>query len=92
MFYIDDVQLLYHKDNQAEAEALLTGIKGIYKLYDLDDVKWFFGVRVVRDRAVKKIWLAHDTYIEKIVKRFDLINGKCSSTPLPFFELKKNIG
>jgi hypothetical protein len=84
--------LLYHKDNQAEAEALLAGIKGAYKLHDLGDVKWFLGVRVVRDRAAKKIWLAHDTYIEKIAKRFDLINGKCPSTPLPFYELKKNTG
>jgi hypothetical protein len=34
----------------------------------------------------------HNTYIEKIAKRFDLLNGKCPSTPLPFFELKKNEG
>jgi hypothetical protein len=90
VFYVDDVQLLYHKDNQAEAQALLTGIKGAYELHNLGDVKWFLGVRVVRDRAAKKIWLAHDTYIEKVAKRFDLIDGKCPSTPLPFFELKKN--
>ena len=34
----------------------------------------------------------HDTYIEKITKRFGLLDGKCPSTPLPFFELKKNEG
>jgi hypothetical protein len=42
--------------------------------------------------VAKKIWLAYNTYIEKVVKCFDLINRKCLSTPLPFFELKKNIG
>jgi hypothetical protein len=34
----------------------------------------------------------HNTYIEKIAKRFDLLDGKCLSTPLLFFELKKNEG
>jgi hypothetical protein len=34
----------------------------------------------------------HDTYIEKITKRFDLFNRKCLSIPLLFFELKKNKG
>jgi len=31
----------------------------------------------------------HDTYIEKIAKKFHLIDGKCTSTPLPILELKK---
>jgi hypothetical protein len=92
VFYIDDVQLLYYKDNEAEAQALLTGIKGAYKLHDLGDIKWFLRVRVVRDQAAKKIWLAYNTYIKKVAKRFNLINRKCLSTPLPFFELKKNTG
>jgi hypothetical protein len=68
------------------------GIKGVYKLYNLGDIKWFLGVRVVRDRAAKKIWLAYNTYIKKITKRFNLINRKCPSTPLLFYELKRNIG
>ena len=68
---------------------------GLHQAYDLKpygDVKWFLGIRVVRDRAARKLWLVHDTYIEKITKRFDLLDGKCPSTPLPFFELKKNDG
>jgi len=58
----------------------------------LGDVKWFLGVRVIRDRAIRKLWLVHDTYIEKITKRFGLFDGKCPSIPLLFFELKKNEG
>jgi hypothetical protein len=55
-------------------------------------VKWFLGVRVVRDRAARKLWLVHDTYIEKIARRFGLLNGKCPSTPLPGYKLEKNKG
>ena len=59
-------------------------------MHDLGDVKWFLRVRVIKDQAAKKIWLAYNTYIKKVVKRFNLINKKCLSTLLLFFKLKKN--
>ena len=92
MFFIDDVQVMYHKDDEERAQAITNGLHQAYKLRPLGDVKWFLGVRVIRDRAARKLWLVHDTYIEKITKRFGLLDGKCPSTPLPFFELKKNEG
>jgi hypothetical protein len=55
----------------------------------MKDLEWFLGVRVIRDRARKKLWLVHDTYIEKMAAKFQLIDGKCPSTPLPVLELTK---
>jgi hypothetical protein len=92
MFYVDDVQVLYHKDNELHATQIIKAIKGAYELRDMGDVGWFLGVRVIRDRAARKIWLVHDTYIEKITKKFELIDGKCPSTPLPGLELRKYDG
>ena len=34
----------------------------------------------------------YNTYIEKITRRFGLLDGKCPSTLLPAYELKKNKG
>jgi hypothetical protein len=34
----------------------------------------------------------HDTYIENITRRFDLLNGKYPSTLLPGYKLEKNKG
>jgi hypothetical protein len=31
---------------------------------DLGELKWFLGVRVVRDRPNRKLWLCQDSYIE----------------------------
>ena len=90
VFYVDDVQVLYHRDDLAYAQAIITGLNQAYDLRELDDVKWFLGVQVIRDRAAKTLSLVHDTYIEKIIKRFKLIDRKCPSTPLPYFELTKN--
>jgi hypothetical protein len=92
MFYVDDVQVLYHRDDELRAAKVIKSIKEAYELRDMGDVGWFLGVRVIRDRAARKIWLVHDTYIEKIAKKFELIDGKCPSTPLPGLELRKYDG
>ena len=34
----------------------------------------------------------YNTYIKKIARRFNLLNRKCPSTPLPGYKLKKNKG
>jgi hypothetical protein len=70
LFYVDDLQVLYYKDDEALATKFIREIERAYKLRDIKDVKWFLGVRVIRDRAAKKLWLVYDTYIEKISKRF----------------------
>jgi hypothetical protein len=92
MFYVDDVQVLYHKDDELHATQIIKTIKGAYELRDMGDAEWFLGVRVIRDRTARKIWLVHDTYIEKITKKFELLDGKCPSTPLPGLELRKYEG
>jgi hypothetical protein len=92
MFYVDDVQVLYHRNDELHAAKIVKSMKEAYELRDMGDVAWFLGVRVIRDRAARKIWLVHDTYIEKITKRFELLDGKCPSTPLPGIELRKYEG
>jgi hypothetical protein len=83
---------MYYKDNIKLTKAITKGLYQVYKLRPLCDVKWFLGVRVVRDRATRKLWLVYNTYIEKIARRFDLLNGKCPSTPLLGYKLEKNKG
>ncbi|OAQ62542.1 integrase, catalytic core [Purpureocillium lilacinum] len=37
---------------------------------DLGELKWFLGIRVLRNRAARKLWLCQDSYIEKIVNQY----------------------
>jgi hypothetical protein len=91
-FYVDDIVLLYHRDDAAKAQEVLAKMEKAYELHDLGDCKWFLGVRIVRDRAAKTANLMHDTYIEKIANRFKLINGKAPTTPLPMVDFTKHQG
>jgi len=92
LFYVDDVQVLYHKRDQKAADEFVAGLKRAYELREMGPVEWFLGVRIIRDRAAKKLWLVHDTYIEKIARKFNQADGKCPSTPLPAGELRKHEG
>jgi hypothetical protein len=39
---------------------------------DLGDLRWFLGIRIIRDRPARKLWLCQDSYIEKITNRFNI--------------------
>ena len=59
-----------------------------YEIRSLGELSWFLGIRVVRDRAAKKVWLCQDSYIDKITTRFHLEHHKPPHTPLPPDELQ----
>jgi Reverse transcriptase (RNA-dependent DNA polymerase) len=46
-----------------------------YEFKDLGDLKWFLGIRVIRDRPNRKLWLCQDAYINKIANKFNLTQG-----------------
>jgi hypothetical protein len=37
-----------------------------YELWHMGEVGWFLGVRVLRDRPNKKLWLCQDSYIKHL--------------------------
>jgi hypothetical protein len=55
VFYIDDFQVLYYKDNEACAKLIIARIKEVYELYDIRDIEWFLEVRVIRDHKARKL-------------------------------------
>jgi len=46
-----------------------------YEMRDLGELSWFLGIRVIRDRSQKKLWLCQDSYIKKIAATFHLTVG-----------------
>ena len=49
---------------------------------DLGDAKQILGMRIIRDRKERKLYLSQTDYIEKVLKRFKMENAKPVSTPL----------
>jgi hypothetical protein len=50
----------------------------------------FLGIRVIRDRRQRKLWLCQDSYIRKTATTFHLTDRKPLATPLATEELLPN--
>ena len=81
-FYVDDIVVLYHRSNKADFLEFQRRLLETYELRDIGELKFFLGIRVIRDRVEKRLWLCQDDYILKIVLTFNLQDSKCLTIPL----------
>jgi hypothetical protein len=80
-FYVDDVLILGPKDKISLMTDIKEQLRRRYEMKDIGEIQWFLNVRITRDRAARKLWLTHDTYIDKIVQKFNL--GHLRSPDMP---------
>ncbi len=67
---LESVQLIKNQLNQH------------FELVDLGEIKWLLGVHITRDLKNHTISLGQQSYIDDIVKRFDLEDARNISTPM----------
>src|SRR5438876_927590 len=82
-FYVDDITLATRKEDQIRMTEFVDLICQRYEMRKLGELQWFLGVRVVRDREKRKLWLSQDSYIDKVVKKFHQEYRRSPHTPLP---------
>jgi hypothetical protein len=63
IFYVDDIQVLYHTSAFKDAKPITDGLNTAYELTGGEQTEWFLGVRIIRDRLAKIIFLIYDIYI-----------------------------
>jgi len=56
-FYVDDVVSLYRRRHRHRCEAFRPRLFQLYEFKDMGEIKWFIGIRVIRDRSQRKLWL-----------------------------------
>ncbi|PHH87415.1 hypothetical protein CDD83_8907 [Cordyceps sp. RAO-2017] len=69
-FFVDDIVLLHRTKHRKAADEFIAKLKAQYEMNDLGELKWFLGIRVLRDRTARKLWLCQDSYIEKIANQY----------------------
>ena len=69
---MDDIILLYRPRYKKGVDNFLTKVKAHFDIKDLGELKWFLGIRILRDRAAHKLWLCQDAYIEKMVHQYGI--------------------
>ncbi|RMZ74983.1 hypothetical protein DV736_g6713, partial [Chaetothyriales sp. CBS 134916] len=91
LFFVDDIIYIYRNSNQLQADEFRQQLSSKFRITDLGDLKWFLGIRIVRERAKRRIWLCQDSYIDNIATRFKLDQLEGSpSTPMAVEPLLPN--
>ena len=86
-FYVDDIVIAYPKGKDHLAQALVTVLRGRYNLTGGNELQWFLGIEVVRDRPRRLIWLSQLAYITKISQLVEntSINAQTPMGPIELF-------
>lgn len=70
-FYVDDCVLCFPSECREEALSLVGALQKRYFLEGGEDLQWFLGIEVIRDRPTKRLWLSQSVYIDKVIKRLE---------------------
>jgi hypothetical protein len=81
--YVDDIVMAFHPSNRHLHREFEKKLDEHYNLKCLGDLKWFLGIRVVRDTNARTIHLVQDAYINKVAAKYNIIStGRPSEVPM----------
>ncbi|KAM4062471.1 reverse transcriptase (RNA-dependent DNA polymerase) [Hirsutella rhossiliensis] len=82
LVYVDDILILNPRQEKKAVNDLVQHLQSKYDLRE-EEFKWYLGIRVVRDRPNRKIYLCQDAYVEKIARKFKLSDLKLRVPSIP---------
>jgi hypothetical protein len=78
--YIDDILLI--GNDIPMLESVKTSLKNSFSMKDLGEAAYILGIRIYRDRSRRLIGLSQDTYIDKVLKHFNMEQSKKGFLPM----------
>lgn len=76
-FYVDDIIIVYRKKQETAATKAAEQLKARYQLTGGDDLQWFLGIEIIRDRERHLVYLSQSSYIEKISRLAEKTDQPC---------------
>jgi hypothetical protein len=80
ILYVDDILLIGNDIPMLEASK--TSLKNSFSIKDLGEAVYILGIKMYRDRSKRLIGLSQDTYIDKVLKRFNMEEAKKEFLPM----------
>ena len=91
-FFVDDIVLIFDRQYTKEVDSFQAKFFHKYEMRHLGELEWFLGIRIVRDRPTRRLWLCQDSYISKLVSKFNVHTSiRAPGSPLPADTLTKNL-
>lgn len=80
LIYVDGMLII--GNNASRITSLKRELTKSFAMKDLGTASQILGLKIIRDRKTKRLWLSHEKYIEKVLQRFNMHKAKPVSTPL----------
>ena len=78
--YVDDILLA--GNNKEMIITTQKWLSSTFEMKDLGEASYVLGVKILRDRSKKLLGLSQETYIKKVLERFQMHNCKPIDTPV----------
>ena len=80
LIYMDDM-LIVGRDT-CKIDKLKKEVSKTFEMKDLGSASQILGIKISRDRTNGKLWLSQESYIEKVLDKFNMGKAKPMSSPL----------
>ena len=88
LLYVDDMLIV--GQDKAQISKLEAELAKSFDMKDLSPIKQILGMDITRDRKNKRLWLSQESYIKRILERFNMKEAKPVTMPLGgHFKLSK---
>ena len=80
ILYVDDILLI--GNDIPMLQSVKTSLNNNFSMKDLGEAAYILGIKIYRDRSKRLIGLSQDTYIDKVLKRFNMEQSKKGFLPM----------
>jgi hypothetical protein len=87
---VDDIGVAVALKNRYAYHRFDQQLRATYDVRFLGELKWYLGVRVIRDRSQKKIWLMQDSFIDMVAAKYNIAQRSTTYPAVPLVD--GNIG
>lgn len=90
--FVDDIAVIYDQRHVQKVDEFQIEFFHVYEMRYLGEVQWFLGIRITRDRNSRRISLCQDSYINKLISKFNVnITSKAPDAPLSAMKKSKRM-
>ena len=80
IMYVDDILLI--GNDVSMLNLVKESLNGKFSMKDLGEAMYILGIKIYRDRSRRLLSLSQSTYIDKVLKRFNISEAKTVLLPV----------
>ena len=80
ILYVDDILLI--GNDISMLSSVKESFNGKFSMKDLGEAMYILGIKIYRDRSRRLLGLSQITYIDKVLKRFNMSEAKKGFLPI----------